>query len=220
VRAKLHAYCLDPDDEERKWIGFALAGYNRSDASLLAHVLCSALFEGFTPIDVRGTADGATQFSVNVALPRSFGGVEQCETAWVVQPNGPIKLATAYVTGGREGNAVTLLPHDLDTRPDSSDLVSYVSQEADRFGVRSMASPLQAVGWLWISRSDPISNRFALHVRRTEAAITVARQGRRWTQWSPGLSITGATQVAAGLRKAQNLLGLVGIESRAESRWD
>lgn len=219
VLGKVRTYCLNPTQTDRKWGGFASAGYSlarRGDAELLSHLLCGALLGPFEPRDTRVTADGAVQFSVNVLLPRRDRGYATVTTAWFAKADQPLSLGTAFisaVTGScARGPVLTGAAMDGDWNV----LLDEVTRLSSDYGRSIRDSPLSAKGHLVISHDNPRSRSFALWARRNAASTTSTRVANRpVTLLVLPLGILGESLIYGAYRMAVTLLGFAGVDARA-----
>lgn len=220
VLLKVRDYCLAKGRPENKWQGFATAGYEghrKEDASLLAFALCSTLLQDYVPYDVRTTADGSTQFSVDVLLPSRRGGYTAVLTSWHFAENKGVSLSTAYVSKTLAPcNPTQTLIEASFSQP--SVLWREVWGRSNRYGEMVRGDETQAMGWLWVPLKDPFSRAFVEYARSiNQTGIVRRRQGLTYHQiLRPGPAVLGETQMHGTLRQAQALLGIAGINSRIE----
>jgi hypothetical protein len=223
---KIMRYCLDPSHAERKWVGFASAGYETrrsDDPYLLAASLSSALL--FEPMfdDLRTTADGGLQFGVNVALPTRAGGFAPSTTSWLLTPSRSPQLSTAFTggTAGRRELAATItVPREV--VGDFVAIADWVEEASERYAGERYSDGGSALGRLWIRHDHTTSAAFAQWLRRSgrgDSVIYTRRAfGGRVTQWS--LNAEDGASTEARLAFAQISLLALGIRSHRELRWD
>lgn len=223
---KILRYCLDPAHAERKWVGFASAGYELArpdDAYLLAAALNSALL--FEPRfdDLRTTADGGLQFGVNLALPARGGGFASSTTSWLLTATGSPRLSTAFISGraarGELAGTITI-PRDIEG--DFAGIADWVEEQSENYAAARYSDGGSAFGRLWIRHDHVRSAAFAQWLRRSgrgDSVIYTRRSfGGRVTQWF--LNAEDGASTEARLAFSQVALLALGIRSHRELRWD
>jgi hypothetical protein len=223
---KIMRYCLDLSHVERKWVGFASAGYEArraDDPYLLAASLSSALL--FEPMfdDLRTTADGGLQFGANVALPTRAGGFASSTTSWLLTSTGSPRLSTASISGtaGRRELAGTItIPGEVGG--DFAAIADWVEEESEKYAATRYSDGGSAFGRLWIRHDHTTSAAFARWLRRSSRGDSVIYTRRAFggqvTQWF--LNAEDGASTEARLAFAQVALLALGIRSHRELRWD
>jgi hypothetical protein len=228
VKKKIISYCLNREHKERKWIGFAKIGYTSDrvdDVEYLTYALCSAILDlSLEPYDIRASADGTLEFVVDVLLPSRLGP-KRVTTAWNAQNGKRIALSSAYVSSGKKPMSEVILIPESATEGGWEDFHNWMSGRAAAYGKAVASSPYQATGLLWVPHAaSETARRFALWSRRTGHASSQRFRkktaGGDCTLLSIGFPITGVTEVVGALIMAQVCLGLRGIKSIIEYRYD
>jgi hypothetical protein len=223
---KMMRYCLDVSHPERKWVGFASAGYEArraDDPYLLAASLSSALL--FEPRfdDLRTTADGGLQFGVNVALPTRAGGFAPTTTSWLLTSTGSPRLSTAFISeiaGRRELAGTITVPKEAGN--DFAAMADWIEEESEIYAAARYSDGRSAFGRLWIRHDHVVSAAFAKWLRRSGRGDSVIYKrrafGGRVTQWF--LNAEDGSSTEARLAFAQVALLACGVRSHRELRWD
>ncbi|MEU4523454.1 hypothetical protein AB0F52_32670 [Amycolatopsis sp. NPDC024027] len=228
VKKKIILYCLNREHKERKWIGFAKVGYMSErveDVEYLTYALCSAILDlSLAPYDIRASADGTLEFAIDVLLPSRFGP-KRVTTAWNAQNGKRVALSSAYVSSGRKPLSEAILIPEHAAEGDWESFYNWMSGRASVYGKAVASSPYQATGLLWIPHAASDTARaFALWSRRSGHAspqrFRRKAAGGYCTLLSIGFPITGVTEVVGALIMAQVCLGLRGIKSIIEYRYD
>ncbi|KAB1141590.1 hypothetical protein F6X68_21535 [Micromonospora sp. AMSO12t] len=224
---KIEDYCLKVGHPERKWEGFARIGFlsHYGDGRYLAYLLCSALLcSDFTAYDMKVSADGTLEFSVNVMVACRTGEFRNIWTAWNAKPGRPIALSSAYVSppGGRVCSKPLSPPGRISESASWDDRYAWVEGAARKYGNAVSGEGLCAVGWLWLPHDDSATKSFAAWCRRNKGQFTFKRKkyGGMVTQLNLELTFLSMEQIVASLRMAQACLGMLGVRSIVDVRYD
>jgi hypothetical protein len=167
VKDKVERYCLAPTHEDKKYLGFRAGGYGSSEehVSLLAALLCSALYRPFPALDVEATSDGALQFVVPVSLPTFGNSRLTVKTAWRADESG-LRMTTAFVV---DPDVFVELTEPLDIWPDFGNFSS-LSQQLGTVPVQAASAMtvdrLFATARVWVPHASEVGRAFVQFARK------------------------------------------------------
>ncbi len=220
VEQRLRQYCLNKAHRDRKYRGFAFAGYHSEipgHVEMVARFICSAFYEQPTIEEARTTANHGIQFSVPIAMPRTDGGLVRVNTAWIGGRGEPLHLASAYRSEhSGESSPVTRVPQVLSGSADWQEILDHATGCAQLIADQSEAGgyPFYRAK-MWLDNRDPRTREFARWVRHNTTRSNGRFNRKEYGRGATLVSILpqGHSEIAAHMaaNKACTILRLLEI---------